>query len=249
MVNASSSPNFGFHPSCRALRLSHLKFADDVMIFCKAKPETLTIIHNTLLTFYQCNGLKANQTKSQMAFGGCSPSLQQQCLDLTGFQEGSLPLKYLGILITTSRLTKLECMALVEKITGKIRLSATKSIFFAGRAQLLNSMVSGIFSHWASIFILPQEVIDLLNKICRNYLWGGKAEYQKSPYISWSQTCTPKKYGGLGLKNLGAWNKACIAKTVWAIALKEDLLWVKWVHGRYIKQQDWMGYHAPTDSC
>ena len=63
MVHASSNLNFGFHPSCKALRLSHLMFADDVMIFCKAKPETFTIIHNTLMTFYQCTGLKVNQTK------------------------------------------------------------------------------------------------------------------------------------------------------------------------------------------
>ena len=126
MEHASTNPKFGFHPSCKALRLSHLMFAEDVMIFCKAKPETLSIIHNILMTFYQCTGLKVNQTKSQMAFGGCSPSLQQQCLDLTGFQEGSLPLQYLGIPITASRLTKLECMTLVEKITSIIRLWSTK---------------------------------------------------------------------------------------------------------------------------
>ena len=147
----------------------------------RAKPETLTIIHNTLMTFYQCIGLKANQIKSQMAFGGCSLSLQQQCLSLTGFQEGTLPLKYLGVPITASRLTKLECMALVEKIAGKIRLWATKSISFAARACLLNSVVFWMFSYWVSIFILPQEVIDMLNKICRDYLFGGGAEYQKSP--------------------------------------------------------------------
>jgi len=122
-------------------------FADDVMIFCKANPDTLTIIHHTWLTFYQCTSPKANQTKSQMAFGGCSPSLQQQCLDLTGFQEGSLPLKYLGIPITASRLTKLECMALVEKIMGKIRLWPTKSLSFALRARLLNSVVFRMFSY------------------------------------------------------------------------------------------------------
>ena len=81
-------------------------FADDVMIFCKEKPETLLLVHSTLMTFYQCTGLKVNQTKSQMAFGGCSPLLQQKCLEVTGFQEGSLPLKYLGMPITASRLTK-----------------------------------------------------------------------------------------------------------------------------------------------
>ncbi|KAJ8419600.1 hypothetical protein Cgig2_000943 [Carnegiea gigantea] len=94
---------------------------------------------------------------------------------------------------------------------GKIRLWAIKSISFTGRAQLLNSM--------ATIFILPQEVIDQLNQICRNHLLGGgargMANYQKSPYISWNKTCTPRKYGGIGLKNFGAWNKICIAKIVW----------------------------------
>lgn len=40
---------------------------------------------------------------------------------------------------------------------------------------------------------------------------------------------------GLGLKDLFAWNKATIAKLVWAIAKKKDVLWVKWVHARYLK--------------
>ena len=64
MKTVSSNPNFAFHPSCRALRLNHLMFADDVMIFYKAHPDTLGIIYHTLMTFYQCRGLKANQTKS-----------------------------------------------------------------------------------------------------------------------------------------------------------------------------------------
>ena len=51
----------------------------------------------------------------------------------------------------------------------------------------------------------------------------------------------------MGLKNLAAWNKASIAKLVWCVALKKDILWVKWVHGNYFKQQDWWDYHAPSN--
>ncbi|KAJ8427433.1 hypothetical protein Cgig2_005277 [Carnegiea gigantea] len=32
-----------------------------------------------------------------------------------------------------------------------------------------------------------------------------------------------------------------------AVALKKDNLWVKWVHGRYLKQQEWRAYKAPPD--
>ncbi|KAJ8425577.1 hypothetical protein Cgig2_003075 [Carnegiea gigantea] len=112
-----------------------------------AHPPTLRIVMNTLHEFYQCAGLQANQAKSQIVFVECNPSLQQQCLDSIGFQEGTLPLRYLRVPITISRLNKLECRALVEKILGKIRLWSTKSISFAVRAQLLTSVMFGMYNY------------------------------------------------------------------------------------------------------
>ena len=67
----------------------------------------------------------------------------------------------------------------------------------------------------------------------QKFLWGGEAEYKKAPLIAWDTACTPKKHGGLGVKNLNLWNNACIAKLVWAVAKKKDHLWILWVHGRY----------------
>lgn len=45
----------------------------------------------------------------------------------------------------------------------------------------------------------------------------------------------PKKHGGLGLRMCGIWNKAMLGKQLWSIANKEDSLWVRWIHGRYLK--------------
>ena len=75
---------------------------------------------------------------------------------------------------------------------------------------------------------------------------GGHQDYKVTPLIAWENTCTPRKYGGLGLKNFIAWNKARIAKLIWSIAQKKDILWVKWVHERYLKQQDW-SYQQPSE--
>jgi len=157
--------------------------------------------------------LKANTSKSWLIFGGCSRALQDECLKITKFQQGSFPLRYLGVPITVSKLSKSECRVLVEKIMGKVRLWSSRSLSFAGWAQL-NSVVFGMFSYWSSMFIIPQEVIDQINAICRNFFWGGEADYTKGPYIPWSKTCIPKNHGGIGLKNSSAWNKASIAKLV-----------------------------------
>jgi len=45
----------------------------------------------------------------------------------------------------------------------------------------------------------------------------------------------PKEVWRDWARNLAAWNTASIAKLVWMVALKKDIMWVKWVHGKYLK--------------
>ena len=136
----------------------------------------------------------------------------------------------------------------LEKILAKVHLWATRNISFARRAQLINIIIFGMFNYWASIFMLPSEVLDSITKICRSYLWGGgSADSSKIPSISWQNSYRPKAYGGLGLKDFKLWNKITIAKLVWAISMKKDTLWMRWIHGRYIKEQIWWDYNPKPD--
>ena len=114
--------------------------------------------------------------------------------------------------------------------------------------MLINSVIFEMFNYWASIFLFPHAVVENITKLCTNYLWGGYEEFKRIPHISWSSICMPKSQGGIRLQNLLAWNKAIIAKLVWAIASKKDVLWVKWVHGKYLKQQDLWSYTPAQDS-
>jgi len=93
--------------------------------------------------------------------------------------------------------------------------------------MLINAVLMGIYGFWAFICVLCKELIKQVPALCKNYLWGADYEYKKSPYVAWDSTCTPKKYGGLGVKNLECWNDACMAKLVWAVAMKKDIMWVK----------------------
>lgn len=53
--------------------------------------------------------------------------------------------------------------------------------------------------------------------------------------VGWETVCSPKEEGGLGFRVLRDWNKAAMIKHLWALALKADNLWVKWVHTCIIK--------------
>lgn len=111
-------PRFKFHPNCKSLGLTHLMFADDLILFYKADPLTLKLLMETLAVFHNTAGLKANLHKSQVVIGGASAELQNRCIRVTGLQDTQFPLKYLGVPITTSQLTKIECSALIENITA-----------------------------------------------------------------------------------------------------------------------------------
>lgn len=50
------------------------------------------------------------------------------------------------------------------------------------------------------------------------------------------------------MKDFKLWNKATIAKLVWAIQLKKDTLWVRWIHSRYIKTKEWWEFTPCPDS-
>jgi len=59
--------------------------------------------------------------------------------------------------------------------------------------------------------------------------------------------CLPKKYGGLGLKNVQLWNTTCIVKLLWQITRKKDMLWIKWIHSRYLKTHEFWSYPPPSE--
>ena len=96
--------------------------------------------------------------------GGCNDQQRKQTLELTGYQEGKLPFKYLGVPVTASKLSAMDCSLLVDKITKKISIWATKNTSYAGRVALINSVLMGIYSFWATIFIMPKKVIKEVRK-------------------------------------------------------------------------------------
>ncbi|XP_074288735.1 uncharacterized protein LOC141613892 [Silene latifolia] len=98
-----------------------------------------------------------------------------------------------------------------------------------------------------SIFVIPKGVLHRLNSICRNYLWDGSVDHLRVPPVSWAKICSPKKEGGLGLRDSFVWNVAVMGKLVWWVFFNPDKLWVKWISQIYLKGRTWTEYVPSGD--
>ncbi|XP_060210676.1 uncharacterized protein LOC132637634 [Lycium barbarum] len=103
------------------------------------------------------------------------------------------------------------------------------------RLQLIKSVLFGVQTYWAQIFILPKRVMKLVDAVCRSFLWSGKGEVTKKELVSWARICLPKSAGGQNVMNICLWNKAAVIKQLWAIVDKKDSLWIRWVNIYYLK--------------
>ncbi|KAL9688157.1 hypothetical protein QQ045_032572 [Rhodiola kirilowii] len=80
---------FEFHSNCARISLSHLMFADDVIIFSKADWGSLLKIKEALALFHGWSGLDVNVNKSEMYFRGCDDTRKLVLAHTAGFQMES----------------------------------------------------------------------------------------------------------------------------------------------------------------
>jgi hypothetical protein len=101
---------------------------------------------------------------------------------------------------------------------------------------------------WVSIFPISRAVIKQITCLCRNFLWTGDTCRSKSALVAWKTVCLLKNEGGLGLLDIQVSNNCFIAKHLWNIHLKQDSIWIRWIHHFYLATHSIWNAHAQRTS-
>ncbi|GKB12253.1 hypothetical protein Tco_0846176, partial [Tanacetum coccineum] len=174
---------------------------------------------------------------------------RRNILDIMPFREGSLPVRYLGVPLISKRLYIKDCLLLIDKAKKRILDWKNKSLSFAGRLQLIKSVISSMQVYWASMFILPVSIANEIEKLMRDFLWNFGVFKKGKSKVNWNSVCKPKVEGGLGIKSLETWNIALMSKHVWNIITQKESLWVRWVNTYRLKGRSFWDIPERDGAC
>ncbi|KAL0284426.1 UNVERIFIED_CONTAM: hypothetical protein Sradi_7198300 [Sesamum radiatum] len=135
---------FSYHWRCEAVQLFQLSFADDLLLFSKAEPNSIQLFKDGLMDFAELSGLQANLQKSHLILSRSAAASRDSLLAILDFQEGHLPLRYLGLPLLASRLSISDCQPILRKIEARIKGWEGVMLSFAGRVQLIKSVLSAL---------------------------------------------------------------------------------------------------------
>lgn len=161
---------FKFHPGCQNLSLTHLCFADDLMVFVEGSKRSIEGALSVFDEFEVWHGLRISLEKSTIYMAGVPEVEKRNILSNFPFAEGDLPVRYLGLPLMTKAMSRQDYIPLLEKIRSKISSWTSRFLSYAGRLQLIQSELYSIVNFWITVFRLPSKCVKELEQICSAFL-------------------------------------------------------------------------------
>ncbi|KAI0522403.1 hypothetical protein KFK09_004782 [Dendrobium nobile] len=184
--------------------LTHLLYADDVLIFGEATISNCIILDYVLREFANSSGLVVNHGKSSIMFPKHLKNQTEICQALS-IHSIANKITYLGIPLSFYRLNIADYLPLLDSLNKKLNGWKANLLSFAGRLQYLKFTIQNTIAYWIRGSILPKTVHKSFKKFSSRFLFYGDVNMAKKLHmISWDKICRPKSKGGLGIHSLNA---------------------------------------------
>lgn len=150
--------------------ITHLFFADDLLILAEASCDQAKIIHEVLNTFCASSGEKVNNKKSQVFFSkNVKPPEMQKISKRLGFSITTDLGKYLGMPIIYKSVTTGTYQGILEKVEQRLNGSNAKLLSLAGRVTLAQSVLQALPVYSMQTTRLPNGITNKIDQACRAF--------------------------------------------------------------------------------
>ncbi|XLU20626.1 hypothetical protein S245_056692, partial [Arachis hypogaea] len=95
--------------------------------------------------------------------------------------------------------SKITYSDIINKMNLRLNSWKASSLSLAGRATLVRSVLSSLPSYTMQTALIPVSTSNLVDRKCRDFLWGETEHSRKIHLINWKDLSKLKASGGLGI--------------------------------------------------
>ena len=199
---------------CRGCSMvTHLFFANDSLLFCKATNQECHKLIEILGLYEVASGQKVNAEKFSVFFSHNTPQ-EKRCevLNILGPMQDIRHSKYLGLPSIIGRSKTKVFAKMKEKVGRKLAGWKGKLLSIGGKEILIKAVTQMVLTYTMSCFLIPKGLCEEIKGMIRKFWWEQRQEESKIVWVSWEKMCKSKSNGGMGFRNLQDFNLAMLAK-------------------------------------
>lgn len=224
----------GIRTSRHGPLLTHLFFADDLVLFSEASQDQIKVIKECLDKFSAASGQKVSLSKSQIFFSNnVSAGEATNIVDAAGIPRTTELGKHLGVPSLHGRVTKNLFAPMIERVNNRLEGWKMRVLSMAGRQVLVKSTLSSIPYYTMQTTLLPAGICDWIDRKVRGFLWGSNEAKRKCHLVKWDKVTQSKEEGGLGIRTAREMNLALLGKMCWRVIKEKDTLWTEIIKHKY----------------
>lgn len=133
------------------MQISHLFFADDVLLFAKANNNTLQTIKDTIQKNFVASGMEINLKKSKLWISPKVDEDRKLCIsNFLQINYSSSLGNYIGYPLK-AKCTSTDFNQIINKLHLKFQGWKQRLLSFAGRTQLITSTTNAILNYYIRV--------------------------------------------------------------------------------------------------
>ncbi|XP_057811347.1 uncharacterized protein LOC131025566 [Salvia miltiorrhiza] len=203
---------------------SYLRYADDVILFCKAERRSCRMIESILQIYASVSGQFCNKAKSTIYFGkGVPLQLRRSLQHDLGFSTGSLPFVYLGVPIFAGRASSARLTCIRDRIIAHFPRWQGIQLSMAGCICLVISVIQSAAVYSMLIYKWPAKLLHDLDHACRSFIWTGSTTTKPKTSVAWNRVCAPKNQGGLNVKSFSHISQSFMLRLGWLLITSDSM--------------------------